>query len=97
MTEMTVTVGSTIGLHARPARIIAQAAQTFDASVILIHNGQSVVATSPLMIMSLGAEHGAAVTVVSEDESAARTIADLLEQDLDARERPLASKSPLAQ
>ncbi|WP_297739054.1 HPr family phosphocarrier protein [uncultured Tessaracoccus sp.] len=97
MTEMIVTVGSTIGLHARPARIIAQAAQTLDASVILTHNGQSVVASSPLMIMSLGAEHGAAVTVMSEDESAARAIAELIEQDLDTRQRPLASKSPLAQ
>lgn len=83
MTEKTVTVGSTIGLHARPARIIAQAAQAYDESVLLSFNGQSVVAESPLLIMSLGAEHGAEVTVSSRDIEAAEAIAALLAQDLD--------------
>lgn len=86
VTNKTVKVGSTIGLHARPARVIAQAAQGFEDSVILSHNGQSVVAESPLMVMSLGAEHGAEVTVTSANESATETIADLVEQDLDAVE-----------
>ncbi|RRD46398.1 HPr family phosphocarrier protein [Tessaracoccus sp. OH4464_COT-324] len=83
MTEITVPVGSTIGLHARPARLIAQAAQTFDAQIMLSYNGHSVIAISPLMIMSLGAEHGAEVTVSSDDEAATRAIADLIAQDLD--------------
>lgn len=85
LAEKTVSVGSTIGLHARPARVIAEAAQRFDDSVVLSFNGQSVLAESPLLIMSLGAEHGAEVTVASENDAAAETIADLLEQDLDAQ------------
>lgn len=96
MTEKTVKVGSTIGLHARPARIIAQAAQSFEMSIILSHNGQSVVAKSPLMIMSLGAEHGADVTVISDDDVATQAIAELVEQDLDAASAPVASKSSFA-
>lgn len=83
MARKKVAVGSTIGLHARPARIIAEAAQKFTDSVLLTFNGQSVVAGSPLLIMSLGAEHGAEVTVSSEDETATETIAALLAQDLD--------------
>ena len=83
MTEKTVAVGSTIGLHARPARIIAEAAQKFEDSVLLTYSGQSVVAVSPLLIMSLGAEHGAEVTVSSTNADAAETIADLLTTDLD--------------
>lgn len=84
MSEKTVSVGSTIGLHARPARVIAAAAQDYEDTVVLSFNGQSVVAASPLMIMSLGAEHGAEVTVSSRDEKAAEAIAALVEQDLDA-------------
>lgn len=84
MTEKTVTVGSTIGLHARPARIIAEAAQRFDDSVLLSYSGQSVVAVSPLLIMSLGAEHGAEVTVSSKNGEATEAIAFLLERDLDS-------------
>ncbi len=84
MAARTVKVGSTIGLHARPARIIAEAAQGFEHAVVLTHNNQSVLAESPLLIMSLGAEHGAEVTVASKDDSAADHIAQLLERDLDA-------------
>ena len=76
-------MGSTIGLHARPARIIAEAAQKFDDSIVLSFNGQSVVAESPLLIMSLGAEHGAEVTVSSSNQEATDMIACLLSQDLD--------------
>lgn len=84
MAEKTVPVGSTIGLHARPARLIAAAAQDFEDTVVLTCNGQSVAAVSPLMIMSLGAEHGATVTVSSRNEQATEAIAALVEQDLDA-------------
>lgn len=84
MTDITVTVGSTIGLHARPARVIASAAQDCPAQVVLSYNGHRVLATSPLMIMSLGAEHGAEVTVSSADEAATARIAALIEQNLDS-------------
>ena len=46
--------------------------------------GEPVDAGSALMIMTLGAGNAAAVTVASDEESAMRTIADLVEQDLDA-------------
>lgn len=83
MASKTVAVGSAIGLHARPARIIAEAAQEYEHRIVLTFNGQSVVAESPLLIMSLGAEHGAEVTVSSNDANATEAIASLLSQDLD--------------
>ncbi len=76
-------MGSMIGLHARPARLIAQAAQALPGQVVLRCNGQSVVASSPLMIMSLGAEHGAEVTVSGDDEAAVERIAELIASNLD--------------
>lgn len=87
MPSTTVTVGSAVGLHARPAAIIAEAAEKFDAEITLAVEGEDPVdATSPLLIMTLGAEKGHQVTVTSDDDAAVAEIAALVEQDLDAEE-----------
>ncbi|WP_448073546.1 HPr family phosphocarrier protein [Georgenia yuyongxinii] len=80
MPTKSVVVGSAVGLHARPAAIIAEAAGGLGAPVAI--NG--VDASSSLMIMTLGAGHGATVEVSSDDQAALDTIAALVEQDLDA-------------
>ena len=85
MTEKTVTVGSAIGLHARPAAIIAEAVVNAGVPVTLsVDGGEPVDAGSALMIMTLGAANGAQVTVTSDDDAALATVAELVEQDLDA-------------
>ena len=85
MPSTTVTVGSAIGLHARPAAIIAEAVVEAGVPVTLsMDGGEPVDAGSALMIMTLGAGNGAQVTVASEDDEAMRTIAELVQQDLDA-------------
>ena len=85
MTAKDVVVGSAIGLHARPAGIISDAAAKFDEEITIAVEGEEPVsATSALLIMSLGVEHGQTVTVASENVAAVNTIADLIEKDLDA-------------
>ncbi|ACV06702.1 HPr family phosphocarrier protein [Kytococcus sedentarius] len=85
MASKTVTVGSAVGLHARPAAVIAAAAGEVEADVqIALAGGDPVDASSSLMIMTLGAEQGAEVTVTSDDEAAVEKVAALVEQDLDA-------------
>lgn len=85
MTAKDVVVGSAIGLHARPAGIISDAAAKFDEEITIAVEGEEPVnATSALLIMSLGVEHGQTVTVASENVAAVDTIADLIEKDLDA-------------
>jgi phosphocarrier protein len=85
MPSKTVTVGSAIGLHARPAAIIAEAVVTAGVPVTLsVDGGEPVDAGSALMIMTLGAAKGAQVTVESDDEAALQTVVNLVEQDLDA-------------
>ena len=85
MTAKEVVVGSAIGLHARPAGIISDAAAKFDEEITIAVEGEEPVnATSALLIMSLGVEHGQTVTVASENVAAVNTIADLIEKDLDA-------------
>jgi phosphocarrier protein HPr len=85
MSSKTVTVGSSVGLHARPAAIIAEKAGELRVPVTLsLNGGMAVDAASSLMIMTLGAKRGDQVEVSSEDEAALTTIARLVEQDLDA-------------
>lgn len=85
MPARTVTVGSAIGLHARPAAIIAEAVVNAGVPVTLaVPGGEPVDAGSALMIMTLGAGNGAEVTVESDDAAALDTVAGLVEQDLDA-------------
>ena len=84
MASKTVIVGSSVGLHARPASLIAEAAQEFDDEILLSIAGEDPVdAGSSLLIMTLGAEKGAAVTVESDNEEAVEKIAALIEADLD--------------
>ncbi len=80
MSNKSVIVGSSVGLHARPAAIISEAAAGLGAAVTI--NG--VDASSSLMIMTLGAKCGDTVEVAGDDEAAVATIAELVEQDLDA-------------
>ena len=85
MASITVKVGSSVGLHARPAAIISEKAGELDADVTLsVPGGNEVDADSALMIMTLGASCGDEVIVSSDDDAAAQTIADLVASDLDA-------------
>lgn len=85
MATRTVRVGAKVGLHARPAALIAEAAAKLEPEVLLsVPGGEPVDASSVMMIMTLGAGHGEEVVVESEDEEALDTIAKLIESDLDA-------------
>jgi phosphocarrier protein len=85
MPTKTVTVGSSVGLHARPAALISEAAAELDSEVTLATpGGEPVDASSALLIMTLGASCGDQVEVSSEDQAALEKIAAMVEQDLDA-------------
>ncbi|HQR26720.1 MAG TPA: HPr family phosphocarrier protein [Nocardioides sp.] len=80
MPSKSVTVGSAVGLHARPAAIISEAAGDLGSEVTI--NG--VDASSALLIMTLGAACGDTVEVAGEVAEHVDAIAALVEQDLDA-------------
>ena len=85
MPTRTVVVGSAVGLHARPAAIISEAAGELGSEVTIGLPGQEGVdASSALLIMTLGAGNGATVEVSGDDQAAVDKIAALVEQDLDA-------------
>lgn len=87
MTERTVTVASSVGLHARPASLFAQAAAKVGVPVTLTSAaGKSVNAASILGVLSLGIGHGETVTLSADGdgaEAALDTLAEVLNTDLD--------------
>lgn len=87
MTERTVTVASSVGLHARPASLFAQAAAKAGVPVTLTSGaGKSVNAASILGVLSLGIAHGETVTLSAEgdgSEAALDALVEVLATDLD--------------
>jgi len=78
-------VGSAVGLHARPAALIAEAAGDLDSEVLIgVPGGDPVDASSALMIMTLGAGKGDTVEVSGDDQADVDLIAAMVEKDLDA-------------
>jgi phosphocarrier protein len=85
MPSTTVTVGSAIGLHARPAAIIAEAVEAAGEEVTLeVEEDEEVDAGSALLIMTLGATKGTEVKVTAETQETLDKIAALVASDLDA-------------
>ncbi len=87
MASKTVKVGSTVGLHARPATVIADAAGEYDDEILLTLVGgdedDETDAASSLMIMAMGAEYGDEVVVSSDNADAVEEIAALIAKNLD--------------
>lgn len=88
MITRSATIGSSVGLHARPAAIFAQAVDATDLDItIALGDDDPVDAASVLEVMTLGAKHGDIVTLATEDDAAAEALDSLvvlLERDLDA-------------
>ena len=84
MASKSVTVGSVVGLHARPAALIAAAAGEYDDDITISLNGATVDAASSLLIMTLGAEKGAEVSIESENAEAVELISSMVAENLDS-------------
>ncbi|TNU76533.1 HPr family phosphocarrier protein [Miniimonas arenae] len=85
MAARTVTVGSSSGLHARPASLVAAAAAEAAEPVLIARVGEEGVdASSILMLMSLGIGAGEEVELTSDDEAGLDKVAELVAADLDA-------------
>ena len=86
----TVTVGSKVGLHARPASLFTTAAAASGHQVTIAKAGGTPVdARSILSVMSLGVAGGEELTLAVSGDEAERVLqelGDMLESDLDAKE-----------
>ena len=81
MPSQKVEVGSSVGLHARPAKLLASAAAASGLSVTVAKaDGAPVNAASLLMVMALGAKCGEEVEItVGDGENADEVLAALVE------------------
>ncbi|MFC6383348.1 HPr family phosphocarrier protein [Nesterenkonia lacusekhoensis] len=83
----TVTVASSSGLHARPAKLFVEAVQGTGSTITLAKGEKSVNAASILTVLSLGVEKGDEVTLTAEggeEEQALDTLEQFLTTDHDA-------------
>ena len=89
MVERRVVIRNRLGLHARPATLLVQAAAKFEAEIFLSKgevrriNGKSIMG-----IMMLAAEHGAELLIEAEGNDADEAVAEvaaLLESDFEEK------------
>jgi phosphocarrier protein HPr len=87
MPERTVTVGSSVGLHARPATIFVQAAAKQPVKVTIAKPGKTPVdARSVLSVLGLDVRGGQEVILAADGDGAEQALDDLtalLSRDLD--------------
>lgn len=87
MVERTVRIGSTHGLHARPAKLFTQAAAASGSSVTIQKTGGSPVnAASILAVIAQGIDHGDEVTIVvdgGDEQAVLDQLVELLSTDHD--------------
>ncbi|GAA4526785.1 HPr family phosphocarrier protein [Amycolatopsis samaneae] len=87
MPEKRVTVASKVGLHARPAALVAKAAAAQPVAVLIAKDGgDPVAAGSVLNLMTLAAGHGDEVIISADGEgaqAAVDAVAELVATDLD--------------
>lgn len=77
--ETTVVITNELGLHARPAALVAKTAQQFSAEITLVTESRRVDAKSILDILSLAAGKGTALTVQGKGEDAPDCIKSIVE------------------
>lgn len=87
MATTRVKIGSAVGLHARPAGLLVQAAAKQPVQVLIGRPGsEGVPASSILAVMSLGVAGGEEVELTAEGEgaeAAVEALAALLAEELD--------------
>jgi len=90
MSQRTVTIASSVGLHARPAALFVQAATATGLPIQISKTGEEAVdARSILGVMALGAKCGEEVLLTADGEGADTALDELvalLSRDLDAQE-----------
>lgn len=68
MKELTYVVNNPLGIHARPAALLAQCCVNFKSSVTITCNGANASGDNVLQIIALGAKNGDTLSVSAEGE-----------------------------
>lgn len=68
MKQFDYTITDPLGIHARPAGLLAKEAKKFSSACTITKNGQTRKLTQLMMIMSLGVKQGETITIAAEGE-----------------------------
>ena len=86
MKEFTYVIKDALGIHARPAGLLAKKAKSYaDTTVTISANGKTVNAGQLMKLMALGVKQGTEVTITCEganEEEAAAGMKAFLEENL---------------
>ena len=85
MKTLRLIVNNPIGIHARPAALLAQACTNLKSSVLIKCNDKEAAGNNVLQILSLGAKKGDCLTIEIEggdEELACRQIMDIICDDV---------------
>ena len=73
MREFNYTIKDEVGIHARPAGMLAKKTKLFESEITITKNGRTVDASKLIAVMGLGVKYGDSVTVsangTDEDEA----------------------------
>ena len=86
MIEKNFKIKNKLGMHARPAALLAQTVAKFQSKVSIIKNGQEVDGDSILGIMMLAGEFGSEITVIvngRDEKEAIEKIEELFAKKFD--------------
>ncbi len=86
MKEFTYVIQDALGIHARPAGMLAKKAKSYaDTTVSITANGKTANAGQLMKLMALGVKQGTEITIACEganEEEAAAGIKAFLEENL---------------
>ena len=77
MKQFEYTVRDPLGIHARPAGLLAKEAKRFSSVCTVTKNRQTKKLTQLMMLMSMGIKQGDTITVTAEGEDEEEAIAAL--------------------
>ena len=77
MKKFTYTIKDEIGIHARPAGLLAKKAKEFESAVMLSKDGKTVNAAKLIAVMGLGVKCGDTITVTVEGADEERAAAEM--------------------
>lgn len=85
MKEFNYTIKDEIGIHARPAGMLAKTAKGFQSEILITKGDRSVNAAKLMMLMSMGIRCGDTVTITingEDEEAAAKAMQDFFTANL---------------
>ena len=77
MKSFDYTITDEIGIHARPAGILAKKAKEYASRITITKGGKTAEAQKLMAVMSLGGKKGETVTVSAEGEDEEKAVADM--------------------